>query len=205
MIIKSAKITKYKCIDDSGLIELEEKVTCLVGKNESGKTAALETIYRLNPIPSGHKIKFNGSLEYPRRLRSRESSQISSTTPITAKFVLENEDIAVIEGLYGPGALNSDEIEISKNYENEYGISLDLNEKCIIEFLLTKKGVEKEVANGCSSIEELIAALTSIENRPDAIERFLSDLKSLDIRSDIEDKVLELLPKFLYFDDYMYS
>jgi recombinational DNA repair ATPase RecF len=59
MRIKSANITKYKCIDKSGLIEIEDTVTCLVGKNESGKTATLETIYRLNPIPSGHIVRRN--------------------------------------------------------------------------------------------------------------------------------------------------
>jgi predicted ATP-binding protein involved in virulence len=40
--------TNYRCISDSGPVEIGD-VTCLVGKNESGKTAFLQALRRLNP------------------------------------------------------------------------------------------------------------------------------------------------------------
>ena len=53
MILLSVRIQSYKCIDNSGVVDLDPRLTCLVGKNESGKTAFLETLYRLNPIAMG--------------------------------------------------------------------------------------------------------------------------------------------------------
>ena len=202
MLIKSAEITKFKCVDYSGRIDIEDNVTCFVGKNESGKTATLEAIYRLNPIPSGHKTEFNGSLEYPRRLRSRESSRILATMPIKAIFVLENEDVSVIESEYGIGSLKSTEIEVSKDYENQYHISVVIDEAKVIDFLLSQQGIEKEVTQGKSTIAELKSVLTAMEKRPEAVEGLLKHLNDLDVQRNIEEKLLELLPEFLYFDDY---
>ena len=45
-------VQKYRNTLDSTVIEIEPDVTCLVGKNEAGKTAALEALYRLNPVYS---------------------------------------------------------------------------------------------------------------------------------------------------------
>ncbi len=49
-----AQITKYKSISDSGAFAVDERITALVGKNEAGKTGALEAIYRFMPLPGGH-------------------------------------------------------------------------------------------------------------------------------------------------------
>lgn len=44
MIIKSVRIKNYRSINDSGDIYLEEDITAMAGKNESGKTAILEAL-----------------------------------------------------------------------------------------------------------------------------------------------------------------
>ena len=50
MILKNVRVTNYKCIKDSTEFSVDKDVTCLVGKNEAGKTALLEAIYKLNPV-----------------------------------------------------------------------------------------------------------------------------------------------------------
>jgi predicted ATP-dependent endonuclease of OLD family len=40
MKLAKAQITNYRCVDDSGEFSLNQ-TTCLVGKNESGKTTLL--------------------------------------------------------------------------------------------------------------------------------------------------------------------
>ena len=58
-------IREFKSIQDSTEVKIGD-VTCLVGKNESGKTALLQALYRLNPF-----IEANGNFDvtddYPRR------------------------------------------------------------------------------------------------------------------------------------------
>jgi predicted ATP-dependent endonuclease of OLD family len=45
-----AKVTYYRSIGDSEEFRIEDDVTCLVGKNESGKTNVQKALFRLKPI-----------------------------------------------------------------------------------------------------------------------------------------------------------
>ena len=53
----------FKSIWDSTEFNIDE-VTCLVGKNESGKTALLQALYKLNPVKNEH-AGFDVRMEYP--------------------------------------------------------------------------------------------------------------------------------------------
>jgi AAA15 family ATPase/GTPase len=54
MRLTTIHVRDYKSIRDSNPFNLGDITclvgTCLVGKNEAGKTALLEAIYRLNPV-----------------------------------------------------------------------------------------------------------------------------------------------------------
>ena len=49
MILKTFHVTKFRNIVDSTLIYVDENVTCLVGKNEAGKSALIEALSLINP------------------------------------------------------------------------------------------------------------------------------------------------------------
>ena len=49
MKLTKVHITNFQSVQDSTEFEIGD-VTCLVGKNESGKTALLKALYRLNPL-----------------------------------------------------------------------------------------------------------------------------------------------------------
>ncbi len=49
MRLAQFQVRKFRNIIDSGLINVETDVTCLVGMNEAGKTAVLTALSRLNP------------------------------------------------------------------------------------------------------------------------------------------------------------
>ncbi|MGH3520954.1 MAG: AAA family ATPase [Haloechinothrix sp.] len=72
MKLTHAQITNYRPVENSGEFAIEPDVTCPVGKNESGKTATLQAIYRLNPIESSKK--FDEDIDFPAK-RSRDRKQ----------------------------------------------------------------------------------------------------------------------------------
>ena len=69
MRLKSVHVREFKSVRDSGEFETGD-VTCLVGKNEAGKTAVLEALYRLSPVIDIHGT-FNVTHDYPAHRRRR--------------------------------------------------------------------------------------------------------------------------------------
>jgi recombinational DNA repair ATPase RecF len=82
MKLKSAQVEHFKSITDSGEVDLAGNVICLVGKNESGKTAFLEALYRVNPQRTGHRLKFDERHDFPRQRRMRERKTLGTLRPI---------------------------------------------------------------------------------------------------------------------------
>ncbi|WP_296452746.1 AAA family ATPase [Rubinisphaera sp.] len=87
MKLKKVEIKEFRSIRDSGEFEVGD-VTCLVGKNESGKTALLQALYKLNPVVTEHG-SFDITDEYPRsdveEYRSLvEDDGVALMTPFTA-------------------------------------------------------------------------------------------------------------------------
>src|SRR5215216_5195445 len=114
VILKTAVVRKFRSIENSGTVRFEPDVTCLVGKNESGKTAFLEALHQANPLP-GSGSGFDELRDYPRRLRGRDRAQIAGTVPISATFELEDADLEAVAGQAGPDALGK-EVTIERAY-----------------------------------------------------------------------------------------
>jgi hypothetical protein len=126
MRLLSAHVTDFKSIHDASEVAMDPEVTCLVGKNESGKTAFLEALYKLNPL-QGKDTAFNDLREYPRTRRNEDRESIPERSPINARFLLEDADVEALEALLGPGCMASREISVSRSYGNtlSFGFALD--------------------------------------------------------------------------------
>jgi hypothetical protein len=115
MLLTSARVRKFKSIDDSGVVRFEPDVTCLVGRNESGKTAFLEALARASPLP-GDPRRFDELRDYPRGLRARDRAAIADTVPVSASFELCNEDVQALWAEFGPGVVSSRELRLERTY-----------------------------------------------------------------------------------------
>lgn len=115
MRLASFHVNMFRNVLDSTEVQVEEDVTCLVGKNESGKTAMLEALYRLNPV---YSERFKVQENYPRwrLVQDRRKKAIDEARPITATFDLQPEDVAAVEALLGPGALNTRRFQVVRTY-----------------------------------------------------------------------------------------
>jgi hypothetical protein len=123
VILKAAEVRKFRSIENSGTVRFEPDVTCLVGKNESGKTAFLEALYQANPFGSRGR-GLNELRDYPRRLRGRDRAQIADTTPVSATFELRDADLEAVALQFGPAAIASKELTVERAYSGRRRIVL---------------------------------------------------------------------------------
>lgn len=119
MRLRTVRVREFKSIWDSNAFEID-KVACLVGKNESGKTALLQALYRLNPIID-NEASFDVTDDYPRSevenyLQDVESGRREHAVVVEATFELGAAELDTIGKEYGGGVLERPEVVVSKGY-----------------------------------------------------------------------------------------
>jgi len=116
MKLKSMQVKNFKCVEDSTQFDICP-VTCLVGKNEAGKTSLLEALHKLNSDVT-ELGEFDILLEYPRR-RRKEYQRRSGTKPddvLITIWELEDKDVQALEEKLGTSVLKSRNVEVRKGY-----------------------------------------------------------------------------------------
>ncbi len=116
--LKGFQIQNYKIINDSGYCSVNEQLTTLIGKNESGKTIILEALKNFN-------LNINISEEY------RPEIQHSFETIITNSFEVSSELINDIFQSIGHSKhfFHSVVIKIRKHYPNIYRLDPELKKE----------------------------------------------------------------------------
>ena len=171
MRLATVRVTEFKSIKDSGTFQVGD-VTCLVGRNESGKTALLQAIYRLNPVIEGQG-KFDVTEDYPRAEEEEyqqaiERKQKKPATVVDARFSLENSELSAIEADFGPKALTEPTLALLKGYDNNQSPYLWVNEEEICSFLVSKTGIADELAKeklSWPTLKEMAAGLEARSQR----------------------------------------
>ena len=116
MKLKSVQAMNYKCIEDCTPFEVCP-VTCLVGKNEAGKTSVLEALHKLNPDVA-QMGNFDVLLEYPRR-RRKEYQRRAETQPddaLITKWEIDGDDLNTLRSVFGAEAVKPGIVEVRKGY-----------------------------------------------------------------------------------------
>ena len=209
MFLRSVRIKNYKCIEDTGVFRLD-KVTCLVGKIESGKSAILEALYKLNPVVADEG-DFDDVIEYPRRRWSlyREKRETDPDIVLETVWELDDSDQEILTEKFGNKALSTKEVTITKGYDNTLNWEISYNEGNILKYVLENSGLYKEEVDALkeiSTIEELIAYLEGKSNRSERENLFLENLiktfPKKTVFSGVKNILQNRLPKFVYFPNY---
>ena len=159
-------VRDYKSTRDSNPIEVGD-VTCLVGKNESGKTSLLKALYKLNPIILEHG-KYDVVDEYPRAdvedyRQAIEAGQRKHATVVTATFEVDDSEVEAIENVFGKDVLSDRKLTHSKLYDNSTTVGLDANEKIAGTKLLNDAGMGGEVkSSSWKTLKELETVWESV-------------------------------------------
>ena len=215
MKLTKVHITEFQSILDSTEFDVGD-VTCLVGKNEAGKTALLRALYRLNPIVSAAG-NFDVTDDYPRRAVSDyredvETERREHAQVVQATYALEPEDIAAVEAVFGPACLKDKKptTTFSKGYSNKptfRGPVVDT--AATLKFLV--EAADPPTALVAQLLEEttaeaMVEILASTEETA-SLQKLKSILNKISAAGNISSTVFkqilhERIPKFLYFDDY---
>ncbi|RYZ74015.1 MAG: hypothetical protein EOP09_01060 [Proteobacteria bacterium] len=163
MQLKSFRVRKFRNIVDSGQVKASEPVTCLVGKNEAGKSGALEALYLLNPA---YKLKPDLEKQYPRWLlaKDRRSGDLSEVEFISAEFALDSDEIAELEETLGSKLFNYDSFKVTRAYSGKNLWHVGPDEAAIAAHLRGKlsKDVQKIVGK-VSTLKALAETINGID------------------------------------------
>src|ERR1022692_803124 len=205
----------FRNILDSSDVTAPDNVTCLVGKNESGKTNILHALHTINPALNDRTFD---EQQYPRWLQKehQRSGQFPKATPISASFLLSEQEVERIAKHYGKDVLTSSDWTCYRKYDGTRILVTSVNEEAACREIEARVGT----ATGATRIEGLLIALSAAaaETQADAAgtqvptpqatkavaaEALTQDLypdKSVELA--IGRTILGMMPKFFYFDDY---
>jgi len=207
MRLVRARVTNFKSIDDSGWVTFEQE-TCLVGKNESGKTAFLQALEKISPVEASAG-DFD-VLDYPRK-HYVQYRQVHSKTPavvVRAEFELTPEELKEIESEFATGLLTSRKVTYSKDYANKLSLDMQMDEAPMVKSLIEKAGLPADtagIASTAKTIDDLQAALEGIPDAPpsvNALSESVRDRFKTTLSTQVEKKLESLRPRFVYFDEY---
>ena len=213
MKLRKFTVKEFRSIWDSKAIEVDDKVTCLVGKNESGKTALLTALYRTNPIIA-EDVLFDEIYDYPKRevedyQLSVENGDRKEAVVVESVYELEEDDIAIVSEKFGPDTLEETSFTLSKYYgKQNHSSSLKTNDRATILYLSKNPDFPAPLSEELEETkdwDEFIQVLRGVEET-EAVSSLL------ELAEKIQEKGLEYyiynsllyprLPKFLYFDEY---
>lgn len=219
MKLKSVQVRMYRNILDSTVVNIDEKVTCLVGKNESGKSAFLCALWCLNPART--KPTFSIPDHYPAWLEKKhriEGINQKEVTPVQVCLEWEPADVQHIENKFGPGVVTSGKaLWLWKNYDNKYGWESGFNEEQAVKNFLGKNELPAAAMaayTALSDFEDLKTKLAEdveksaavaddlklFSNTQAAVKALLGDKKTFN------DAAWEVahprFPEFFYFANY---
>ena len=213
MKLSKVQVTKFQSIQNSTEFDVGD-VTCLVGKNEAGKTALLKALYRLNPV-SESEGAFDVTEDYPRREVSDYEEAVNAgqepASVVHATYVLEPGDIDAVRQVYGPDCLRGDTpgLVLRKGYSNEVTFSkVNVDDENAVRYLVDSAGLPDPILSAvraCTSFSEMVDVLANSEQTEavQALTPKLQEISEYGVAHVIYASILdERIPEFLYFDEY---
>ena len=161
MQLKSFRVTTFRSVDDSGLIETDG-VTALIGVNESGKSNLLLPLWKLNPAKDG---EIKPTADYPRKSYNDFRSMEEKPVFIDAIFTPDADFAKQLADLSQSIREDYEEIRVRKTFsENIYvtfpkAPTLRTIKRERLEAVLSAAATEIDAISGMKTEEEAVAKI----------------------------------------------
>ena len=217
MKLTQVKVQMFRNILDSSEVSIEDDVTCLVGKNESGKTAFLKALLRLNPAQGNREFK--PIRHYPAWLEKKHRRQgidIGAVKAVTTRFKFDDRDKESLDTILGNGVIVSDEVSVSRTYDGRKYYQYEVDESKVVSNLMDLELLPQPVTDAVgkvNTVEGLRGILCDLLERSDADVTTASVRQLSSIINDylnghegfsqlVESNLDRLIPEFFYFSEY---
>ncbi len=217
MRLATARVELFRSIDASGDVPIDPRVTVLVGRNESGKTAFLHALDACRPAVPGRA--FDPARDYPRKFahdyRRRHPADPATAARLT--YELDPDDIAAVNAGVGFDLLADFRFTVTHDYANAKRVRFSLPEEPYVRHLVARAGLTAEAAAACAqvtTVRELLGVLAALDLNADG-RAFADALTARFAPAAVPagwDSLLEYevwrayleprLPRFAYFDEY---
>ncbi len=222
MRLISFHVKTFRNVLDSTEVEVDD-VTCLVGKNEAGKSAILQALHALNPANAAEPLTLLE--EYPRWLKKEHevTGEIEDAVPITATFELTEDEVAAFTERFGAEVLTSPQFTVSRTYARptvrQVNASIDY-EAFVSAFVGSlPQRVQKALGSKFTTSDELIGALKKLVDESssddsdaaavatdagEALQRLwrITGAENRGLKSAVDTALREALPRTFYFSTY---
>jgi predicted ATP-dependent endonuclease of OLD family len=222
MRLVSFEVHKFRNVIDSTEIRVDD-VTCLVGKNEAGKSATMQALHALNPARPPQKLDLLD--DYPRWLKKADeiTGAITDVVPIRATFELDEAEMDQFEHAFGVQVLKSNRIKAFRTYAapSTLAIEAEIDYAAFLgDFLKdTPDRVQKALGGEVSNTSELIEALRGLaanqgdeDAETDAIATDATEAltrlwaitgeEGRTLRAAVSARLRKLAPRTFYFSSY---
>ena len=215
MQLRKVRIQNFQSVMDSNEFDVGD-VTCLVGKNEAGKTAILKALYRLNPL-NPQNSDYDATHNYPRKDFAVYEAEVANgsrqpANVVTATFVLDEDDVREIAALLGKDSLPDHDLTLtlSRGYSDVLRVGqMDLLSEPALRHLVSSCDLPESLATRLrelSTAQAMLELLQGGEESTPETEELVEDLTTIQekglslfvYRSVLKERV----PRFLYFDEY---
>ncbi|MEX0805723.1 MAG: AAA family ATPase [Candidatus Binatia bacterium] len=187
MKLHKVHVKEYKSIWDSKEFKID-RIACLVGKNEAGKTAILEALYRLNPIVENDG-NFDVTNDYPRAevedyQQNTEKKTRQHAIVVEATFKLEPPELEEIRKEYGEEILAKPEIVVSKGYAKDkdkkslFFADVPVVEAAIVKNLVENFELPQVVKKGAARNTNLTSLAEFLKRESERQEKAVAEAKA---------------------------
>ncbi len=151
MRLARVRVREFRSVWDSQEFDVSD-VTCLVGKNEAGKTSILQALYRLNPVID-NDTEFDVTEDYPRLDVDDYEHDVAAgkrekqTEAIAATFVLTDAEMQPVKDAFGNDVFHGNEVTLSRGYdEGGLWVSVDVDEHAAVKAVTAAANLPAAIA-----------------------------------------------------------
>lgn len=210
------KINKYKSFVKEQEIRIDDRITTLVGKNESGKTAFLEALAKINYFEKDNQFKLNTVLDYPRNELNKFLNSNADCEAIRCTFEIDDKLLKNIENEIGKDVFTVRTFSYAISFRGKTTwFDLKVDEAKFLAQFLQKYEMNDRLRlqlERVTTVKELLEEWKE-KKADDTLTRIVNDLNKEIISKSYkwDNKVKGFIakhylkpaiPKFWYFDEY---